>query len=262
MADHLNRARAALLPGMPVDRILACYAAAAGDEIGSGKFSSPESSAALAANTFGYFLGHAADLPPLRGCRDLGWPARDLRLEAVVRFPWPGGTHPCLDALIETRDALIGVESKRYEPFRAKQKPHLSSAYWRPVWGDAMAGYERVRDALSDGSARFAHLDAAQLVKHAFGLRTAIHKDKRIIGKRPILVYLYAEPKTWPDGRKVDRAMIDAHRTDIALFAAMVRNDEVAFVSLSYRDLLGDWQADPDDRVRLHANAVLDRFEV
>lgn len=262
MADHLNRARAALLPGMPIDRILACYAAAPGNEIESGKFSSPESSAALAANTFGYFLDRAADLPPLPGCRGLGWPACDVRLEADVRFPWPGGTHPCLDALVETRDALIGVESKRYEPFRAKQKPHLSSAYWRSVWGDAMAGYERVRNALSDGSARFTHLDAAQLMKHAFGLRTAVHKDRRMIGKRPILVYLHAEPKTWPDGRKIDRAMIEAHRAEIALFAAMVRNDEVAFASASYRDLLAEWRTDPDERIRLHAKAVLDRFDL
>src|SRR5947209_2825083 len=120
--NHLT-CEAALLPGLPVDRILACYAAAPGNEIESGKFFSPESSAALAANTFGYFLNRLADLPPLPGCPKLGWPACDLGLEAIVRFPWSGGKHPCLDALVETRDALIGIESKRYEPFRAKQEP-------------------------------------------------------------------------------------------------------------------------------------------
>jgi hypothetical protein len=34
-----------------------------------------------------------------------------------------------------------------------------------------MTGYQRVRDALRDGTAQFARLDAAQLVKHALGLR-------------------------------------------------------------------------------------------
>ena len=54
-----DRARAddvvagALLPGLPVDLIRACYATASGNEITSGKFASPESSSALAANTSG-----------------------------------------------------------------------------------------------------------------------------------------------------------------------------------------------------------------
>jgi hypothetical protein len=43
----------ALLPGLPGELIRACYAAAPGNEIASAKFASPESSAALAASTFG-----------------------------------------------------------------------------------------------------------------------------------------------------------------------------------------------------------------
>jgi hypothetical protein len=46
----------ALLPGLPIDLIRGCYAAAPGNEIAGGKFASPASSAALAANTFGPFL--------------------------------------------------------------------------------------------------------------------------------------------------------------------------------------------------------------
>jgi len=117
--NHLN-CEAALLPGLPIVRILACYAAAAGNEIESGKFSSPESSAALAANTFGYFLGRPADLPPLPGCLQLGWPARDLGLEACV-FPqvlpvqpvWMSGIRSgpsCMRVLI-TPGRLSSVET-------------------------------------------------------------------------------------------------------------------------------------------------------
>ena len=36
---------------------------AAGNEIATGKFDSPESSAALAANAFGFFLQRASELP-------------------------------------------------------------------------------------------------------------------------------------------------------------------------------------------------------
>ena len=123
-----------LLPGLPVEQIRACYAAAAGNEIESGKFASKESSAALAANTFGLYLLRPRLLPALPRTEEFGWPASSVTLEGVVRFPWAGGKHPCLDALIKTETALIGVESKRYEPFRAKPAASLSDAYDRDVW--------------------------------------------------------------------------------------------------------------------------------
>lgn len=248
------------LPGLPIDRILAAYLAAPGNEIESGKFISPESSAALAANAFGLFLGRAADLPALPGCEDAGWPALSLQLEAVARFPWRGGRHPCLDALVETRAALIGIESKRYEPFRPKSESSLSDAYWRPVWGDSMAGYEHVRDALRDGSMTFTHLDAAQLVKHAFGLRTAVHRQNELRGKQPILFYLHAEPQRWPDGRAVPAAAIEAHRVEVAQFAECVAADEVIFCECSYANLLSRWEQAPDAEIRTHAAALRERF--
>jgi hypothetical protein len=44
------------LPGVPSSLVLKRLNAAAGDEVNSGKLSSPESSAALAVNTFGWFM--------------------------------------------------------------------------------------------------------------------------------------------------------------------------------------------------------------
>jgi hypothetical protein len=108
------------LPGLPVEVIRAAYLNAPGNEIESGKFVSPESSAALVANAFGLFLTDPASLPAIPGTLDCGWPATSIALESIVRFPWTGGRHPCLDVLIATKDALIGIESKRYEPFRTK----------------------------------------------------------------------------------------------------------------------------------------------
>lgn len=252
----------ALLPGLPIDLIRACYAAAPGNEIASGKFASPESSAALAANTFGPFLLRPAELPPLPGGEAWGWPASSVRLEVIVRFPWSGGRHPCLDALIETSTALIGVESKRYEPFRAKPAVTLSDAYWRPAWGDAMTGFERVRNALREGSSPLARLDAAQLVKHAFALRTAVHRGPRFVGKRPVLAYLYAEPERWPDGRAVRTAEVDAHRNEIRSLAEIIAGDEVAFHACSYRELLAAWSGGAGDVVRAHAAAIASRFDL
>ena len=39
--------------------------------------------------------------------------------------------HPILDCLVETPSALIGIESKRFEPYRSKPASRLSDAYWR-----------------------------------------------------------------------------------------------------------------------------------
>ena len=250
------------LPGVPGPEIERIFNAAAGNEITSGKFDSPESSAALAANAFGFFLKRPRDLPPLPDCDRVAWPARSLLLEATVRFPWSGGRHPVLDCLVATPSALIGIESKRFEPFRGKKSASFSDAYWRPVWGDDMKGYEGVRDKLHENGRLYDFLDAAQLVKHAFGLRTEVHNRRSgHDGLTPILFYLYAEPAVWPkDGRPVNGDDKAKHREEIARFARDAEGDEVVFVSCSYQRLLEDWTRHKDGKIRAHADAVTRRF--
>ena len=249
------------LPGVPGPQVEAAFGAAPGNEVESGKFDSPESSAALAANALGYFLNRVQDLPPLPGCEAEIWPARSLALEASVRFPWRGGRHPVLDGLVETPSALIGIESKRYEPFRSKGKASLSDAYWRPCWGDRMGGYESLRDALRADSRPYLQLDAAQLFKHAFALRTDVHREGPHNGLQPILFYLYAEPEVWPtDGTPVDKGAKERHRREIRAFAAAVAGDEVIFVACSYKTLLGNWASSEDAGIRAHAQLVLQRY--
>ena len=180
-------------------------------------------------------------------------------------FPWRGGRHPVLDCLVETPSALIGIESKRFEPYRLKGHPSLSDAYWRPVWGEQMGGYERIRDGLRDHPERFDHLDAAQLFKHAFALRTEVHRNERRQMLKPILFYLYAEPEVWPEngpkkGKAVDERAKARHRDEIEAFGATVAGDEVRFVSCSWRRLLDGWASQPDSCIRAHAKAVSARF--
>ena len=248
------------LPGVPRAEIESILDAAPGNEIGTGKFDSPESSAALAVNAFGFFLRRAADLPPLPGCEREVWPARSLFIEAGLRFPWSGGRHPVLDCLVETPSALIGIESKRFEPFRSKRPPSLSDAYWRPVWGDRMGGYERIRDQLRDHPESFAHLDAAQLFKHALALRSDVPRRRRR-PLRPILFYVYAEPEVWPvSGESVDERARARHRDEIETFAAVVVDDEVSFVSCRWRRLLQAWADQLNGQIRAHAQAVTARY--
>lgn len=239
-----------LLPGVPEKPVRLALARAGGKEIENGKFFSPESSAALAVNAFGWFLNRPAELPPFPELSDVDWPAKRVEIERQVRFPWRGGRHPWLDASVETDMYLIGVESKRFEPFRDTKTVRFSSAYDRDVWGDRMKPLVMLRDALRSGKIAFAHLDAAQLVKHAFGL---VAEGQRI-GKKPVLLYLYAEPK-----RRgcTDIAPEDhrRHRSEVTSFASAVAGAQVRFAACRYRDWIEGWTGD----AREHGDA-LSRF--
>ncbi len=246
------------VPGPQVEKILNT---APGNEIKTGKFDSPESSAALAVNTFGFYLNRAQDLPPLPGCEEYDWPATSLALEKTVRFPWKGGRHPYLDVLITTPSALIGIESKRFEPFRCGKKATFSKTYWHKVRGNRMKGYERVRDRLRKDGNLNTSLDAAQLVKHAFALRTQVHQKAECLGLNPVLYYLYAEPDIWPkNGTPIAPDKKAQHRRKIEAFAEEVAGDEVRFISCSYRELLANWKQSRMPKIRAHADAVIERF--
>ena len=245
-----------LLPHLPAEEILAAYAKAPGNELAAGKMSSPESSAALVANTFGFFLRRPHDLPPLPNLSDAGWPAENVALEECARFPWRGGYHPWLDAMVETSTHLIGIESKRYEPFRSHADGTFSKAYERPVWGDDMGPYEGLRDQLNDKEISFRHLDAFQLVKHAFGLRT--EGGRR--GKIPVLLYLYAEPQSWPDGRGIKKETKERHKAEIGVFLRAVQGAEVRAVACSYGELLDSFKLSGESDLRDHAGLINQMF--
>lgn len=240
------------LPGVPEDRVRAALATAGGNEIESGKLDSPESSAALAVNTFGWFIERPADLPLFPPLADLDWPADRVDVERQMRFPWTGGRHPWLDAAVETATHLIGVESKRFEPFRDAKTVNLSDAYDRDVWGSGMAPFTVMREMLRDGDAAFAYLDAAQLVKHAFGLVTEGNR----IGKVPVLLYLYAEP-AMRGTSAITPEKLARHRGEIVGFATAVGDAAVRFAACSYREWFSGWTGDAHD----HANALVERFQ-
>jgi hypothetical protein len=249
-----------LLPGLPHDLILQKYRDAPGNEIGSGKFCNPESSACLAANAFGFFFPNAIEMPPLPGLGVHGSVAR-ITPEAIVRFPWRGGLHPCLDLLVETEAALIGVESKRYEPFRSKSKATVSDTFRKLDWGSRMNRYKELLLAVRDGAIRFKMLDVVQLAKHALGLRTEAF-ERRTPNKRPVLHYLYVEPVYGPRGREVKVDEIELHRSEIERFASLVEGDEVQFNSCTYGKLLSNWIVARDPRLQTHAKAMLSRFDI
>lgn len=243
---------AGFLPGVPEAAVLASLKRSPGNELASGKFDSPESSAALAVNAFGWFLDRPDLLPALPGV-PMGRP-RAVEVETEMRFPWSGGRHPWLDAAITTETTLVGVESKRYEPFRPKKASTFSEAYGGRDWGAGMSRFNALRHALEAGDQSFRCLDAVQLVKHAYGLRTQGMKRAR----GAVLVYLHALPAAWASGKPLDPALGAQHETEIARFAEAVAGSDVTFVALRWRDLLAQWAASP--ALAAHAAAITARF--
>jgi hypothetical protein len=240
------------LPGVPTEAVLAALRRSPGNELGTGKFGSPESSAALAVNAFGWFLDRPRSLQPLPGV-PMGRP-ETVEVEAEMRFPWAGGRHPWLDASITTATTLVGVESKRYEPYRPGKAVSFSEAYDSRDWGKGMARYTAMRLALTEGRQSYRCLDAVQLVKHAYGLRT--QSLKRGLGA--VLVYLHAAPATWANGKPVSSEAIARHKAEIADFARAVKGDDVTFVPLRWADLLADWGNAPASAA--HAAAIMAKF--
>lgn len=239
------------LPGVPAEAVTAALRRSPGNELASGKFASPESSAALAANAFGWFLTRPEALPPLPGV-PMGQP-QEVEVEAEMHFPWRGGRHPWLDAALTTATTLVGVESKRYEPFRPGKSVEFSAAFDRD-WGAGMAPFDRLRRALMTGQGGYRSLDAAQLVKHAF----ALHHQAQKRGRGAVLVYLYAEPSQWASGKPVDPARLTLHREEIARFARAVHGASVTFAPLTWAGLLAQWQTDP--ALATHAAEIARRF--
>jgi hypothetical protein len=248
------QAEYAFLPGVPSGHVVRRLNAAGGNEVSSGKLSSPESSAALAVNTFGWFIERPDLLPTFPMLQSLNWPATQVEVEYCARFPWSGGRHPWLDAWVETPTAIIGVESKRFEPYRDRKEATFSSAYDRPVWHNRMAPYETLKDKLRSRTEQFLFLDAAQLVKHAFGLVT----EGRRKAKTPHLVYLFAEPED-RGGSPIAGESKQRHRAEIAHFAEAAKGAEVQFGAISYRDWLESWP-NSDPLLTAHRRAILQRF--
>lgn len=239
------------LPGVPEHLVRQALEKAGGNELASGKFASPESSAALAVNGFGWFVERPDLLPTFPGLDDIAWPAVSVEIERQMRFPWSGGRHPWLDAAVMTSSHLIGIESKRFEPFRGRQRAHLAEAYDRDVWGDAMEPWLAMRDALRRDPSSFRYLDAAQLVKHAFGLVTEAGR----INRDPVLLYLYAEPS------RVAASACAAHRAEIECFSAAVRDARVRFAATSWSDWLARFSGrDIAPEVTEHAEELRRRF--
>lgn len=238
------------LEGVPSEHILNRLTIMSGKDIARAKLLNNESAAALAVNSFGYFIPRPEIFPAFKGLEFTG-KAKEIEIEFKPRLPWEGGKNPNLDAIIKTQNYFIGVESKRYEPYRDDKSIKISDNYYEPIWGNNMRGFECMRDDIRIARYEFQYLDAAQLVKQAFGLYTEAKYHKL----KPVLVYLYAEPKTLKGIEIWPKSFTD-HRDEIKAFADAVRGNDVIFHALSYRE----WIENFGDEAKEHGARIMETY--
>jgi hypothetical protein len=105
---------------------------------------------------------------------------------------------------------------------------------------------------LADKPRTYRWLDAAQLVKHAFGVAYTF-------ADRPVtLLYLFWEP-TNPDSYPI----FAEHRAEINRFAASIAGGNPEFIAISYPELWRTWDACAQpDWLRTHVGRLRARYGV
>jgi hypothetical protein len=211
-----------LIADLPLDAIVEDLAEGAGQELDS-KLRAAHSSTALVVNTFGPWRSNPRTLH-LHGVSGF------LSMSFEAKCPTGlSGTPPHLD-LLAIGDLPVAVESKCTEwmkPTRSKFVPaydNLRVSHGRSPW---FAQIERLRQEPD----RYKYLDAAQLVKHALGLRT------RFGTSAVLLLYLFWEPRNsqdWPECR--------AHRDEADDLARRVAQSNIRLIPVSYRELWEEWE--------------------
>jgi restriction endonuclease-like protein len=235
-----------LIPGVYLGDFEADVRQGDGNELGA-KFRAAHSSAALAVNTFAPFKAKTAALRLPSGS---GFAS--LQFERKCPHGLRRGNSPNLDVLVEGPTSVVAVEAKCTE--------HLTShtAEFRPAYnaeikdGRRQTPWFRAMERFIEDPHAYCWLDAAQLVKHAFGLAHTFRD-------RPAtLLYLFWEPsnsEAYP--------IFAEHRAEVKRFAASLIGAEPRFASISYPELWTLWDMEPSpDWLSVHVSRLRARYDV
>ena len=161
-------------------------------------------------------------------------------------------TPPNLDVLLDGPVGVMAIESKCLEPL----SPHV--AEFAPAYdaeirdGRRLTPWFRVMQELVVHPRAYHWLDAAQLIKHAFGIGYT-YSDRPAT-----LLYLYWEPlnaEAFP--------IFAEHRSEIARFASSVSGSGITFAAMSYPELWAAWEAAPaTDWLGDHVGRLRQRYGV
>lgn len=209
-----------LMSDLPFRSIERDLHSGAGKEL-NGKLLAAHSSAALALNTFGTWRDDPAHLPLKPGSFS------SMRFEAQCHSGLRG-TPPHLDLLAIGANP-IAVESKCTEWMSSKPAEFVGS-YDELIWRWKTSPWTSIVELLRKEPRRYKHLDAAQLVKHAFGLMHTFPDQCWT------LVYLYWEPLNSTDWTECAR-----HRVEIEELQTRTCGAHVTLVAKTYNELWLSW---------------------
>lgn len=205
------------------------------------KIMAVHSSSALAANTFGPWKTDPAKLT-LQGRSSFGPPALEWKASR-----WFNTHTPNLDVLLQSAQAVVGIESKLTEPL-GKKRPIISPSYLRenfPNCDDAW--WNLLEEARTWPRSQF---DVAQIIKHSLGLSNTFRDSRQVH-----LIYLYWVPVNADDFPEYQR-----HAKDIEKAAACVKQSSLTFSYMTYTELWNQWLKNPD--LVKHAESLRERYEV
>ena len=241
---YTPRLRDNLLPAVRVGDFEKDLRQGDGNEL-DNKFRAAHSSSALVVNCFAPFRRHIGDLS-LLGHQEF----ESIQFERKCRTGLPGKL-PNLDVLVESSDVVIGIESKLTEHLD-EHRAKFSPAYRDNIHDDRRKqGWFREMLRLMKDCERYVWLDAAQLIKHAFGLAHTYP------GCETTLLYLYWEPVG-----SEDCPIIAEHRQEVEDFAARIKGSTPSFRALSYSELWESWTATAPGWLSQHLKRLRARYEI
>ena len=233
-----------LLPFVRLADFEADLRAGDGNEL-EGKFKAVHSSSVLAINVFAPFRARGSELI-LPGSGSI------TGLEFERKCPHGvSGRAPNLDVLLTGPDGVIGIESKLTEPL-SRHRAVFSPKYREKIRDERReSAWFREMLRLEEDPGRYAWLDTAQLVKHAYGLAHTFPDN-------PVtLFYLYWEP------RNAERfPLFVEHRREIDAFSERVARSRPSFRAMSYAELWCTWSENAPSWLTAHLDAMRARYEV
>lgn len=242
---YAETSKANLLEGVSLDDFRRDFDQGDGNEL-EGKFLAAHSSSALAANCFGPLKTRPEEL-------ELAGTGGITRLDFERKCPTGlRGNSPNLDLVAEAEARILAVESKCTE-YLTSHEARFADAYFEKIVDDRRdSPWFAEMERLKQDPQGYVHLDAAQLIKHAFGLAHTFP------GRDVTLLYLYWEPAN-PEAD----AVFARHRTEIESFAERTSDGFPRFASLSYPELWESWLGrENPDWLRAHVANLQARYLV
>lgn len=252
---HTESLRDNVVPSITDDQLATLRAQLAAGDGGelrprpkSGKTTAhaPYSSAALALNAFGGWLGREEQLT----VGGLGGWTDPLQIEAKLQIAHGGG-RANLDVLLTSPGRVLAIESKLTEYVAAHDERHLKPIYASAEMAGLLSGgWGRLLRALLDGEFPCHHLDATQLVKHALAVKSWFPD------RDATLAYVYWEPSNADE-----IPQLGGHRDELDQLLELLDDDaDPAFVALTYDELFAEWDAVADEAARAHVAALRARY--